>query len=386
MADGNAAHGVLGLKARAAQRAFEARGMSAGKALRRALSRSADMLWDLALVTQSVEIETQDQDGVVDALGAGDLLVILDGPDGAIGLACMHREVLTGLIEVQTIQQVTQIPVDDRPLTATDAAMAAPFLDDVLQRFANTLEDNPLRACLVGYRFGAMIEDKRAVAHLLNAPGYHCFRAEVDLALGRRAGTLGLFLPIADEPGAEDALQEEGRHALAMQRLPVTLQAVLARLAMPLTEAEALRQGDLLPLSPDIVDGVELRSGQSAVVARGRLGQMNGMRALRLNWPTAPEAAQPAAQGGMAGVHGDEAFDMQDPVEDLPMADAGDAGAPAQLPDLPALESIPDADFGNTAPGLPDLPEAEASGAENDDDDPFGLGEFGAMDFDSLPP
>ena len=56
MADGSGQGGVLGLKAQAAQKAFEARGMSPAKALRRALSRTADTLWDLALVCQSVHL------------------------------------------------------------------------------------------------------------------------------------------------------------------------------------------------------------------------------------------------------------------------------------------------------------------------------------------
>jgi flagellar motor switch protein FliM len=396
MADGRAAQGVLGLKARAAQRAFEARGMSAAKALRRALSRSADVLWDLALVTQSVEIDTLDQDGVVDALGVGDLLVVLDGPDGTVGLASMHREVLTALVEVQTIQQVTQIPVDDRPLTATDAAMAAPFLDDVLQRFAATLEDNPMRPGLEGWRFGAMLEDKRAAPHLLNAPAYHAFRAEVDLALGRRNGSVGLFLPVRDKGGHKgmDA-PKTGKHEHMMQRLPITLNATLARIAMPLVEVEALRPGDLLPLVPDVIDRIEFRAGQSAVVARGRLGQMNGMRAVRLNWPPAPGGAPVAAGPGAAGLAA--MAEGAQAVEKAPSLDAGEmtfdmamAMTPAPMIQMAEDDEATEQGQGQFAadPGAFDFaPEAlddtpDGQGAEAED-----IGEFGSfetMDFDNL--
>ena len=101
--------------------------MSPSKALRRALSRTADVLWDLALVTHGVEQAHLDQDGVVAALGGDALLILLDGPDGVPGVARIERPVMTGLIEVQTILQVTQMPVEERPLTQTDAAMMAPF-------------------------------------------------------------------------------------------------------------------------------------------------------------------------------------------------------------------------------------------------------------------
>ena len=77
---------VLGRKASAARRAFEARAMSPAKALRRALSRSADVLWDLALVTHGVGQEIADQDQVVEMLPPRGLLLLLDGPGGALGL------------------------------------------------------------------------------------------------------------------------------------------------------------------------------------------------------------------------------------------------------------------------------------------------------------
>lgn len=358
MADG-ATQGVLGLKARVAQRAFEARGMSAGKALRRALSRSADVLWDLALVAQSVDIDVLDQDGVVDALTAGDLLVVLDGPDSVLGLATIDREVLTALVEVQTIQQVTQVPVDDRPLTATDAAMAAPFMDDVLKRFAANLEDNPLRAGLEGFRFGAMIEDKRAAANLLNAPAYQGFRTSVDLALGRRKGRIGFFLPQQTAASSQPAQSEPGRYEQAMKFLPVAIEATLARIALPLGTVESLKPGDLLPLSPSVIDNVELRAGRSPVVAKGRIGQMNGMRAVRLNWPQIPANK-----------------DLTKTEESETATAAPPPGVALARITSPSVQDLPDTIAVEDT--LPDLPEIPAPDTEEE------FGDFETMDFDAL--
>ena len=109
--------------------------MSPAKALRRALARTADVLWDLPLVTQGVSQEILDQDGCLDLLVPGTLLILLDGPGGGIGLVSVDRQLMTGLIEVQTISQVTRVPIEDRPLTPTDAAMMAPLIDGGLARF-----------------------------------------------------------------------------------------------------------------------------------------------------------------------------------------------------------------------------------------------------------
>lgn len=341
--------------------------MSLAKALRRALSRTADVLWDLALVTQSVSVEMLDQDGVVEALTPGDLLILLDGPDGALGLALIDRQVMTGLIEVQTIQQVTQMPLDaERLLTPTDAAMMAPLLDGALDRLAGNLEDHPLHGQLQGYRFGAMVEDARTVSLLLDDAAYRTFNAEIDLALGRRRGLLKLILPErkprrgADAPPADDA---PGPHEELLSRVPAKLNAVLTRVKLPLAKARDLKPGDLLPLPPDALERVEVTAGPGHLVARGRLGKMNGLRAVRLTWPvigegagtTAPGVAPPSAGAG---------------------AEALGAGGPPALPDLPAANAEPTADMETDFSGpeeLPDLPDMDfAAEAAN-----FDIGSFG---------
>ncbi len=354
MADG-ARQDVLGQKAQAAQRAFEARGMSPSKALRRALSRTADVLWDLALVTQGVSVEMHDQDGVIDGLGQQDLLILLDGPDGALGLASIEREVMTAVIEVQTIMQVTQMPVEeDRVLTPTDAAMMAPLLDGTLERLVQNLDHHPLSPQLEGFKFGAMIEDARAASLLLDASSYRTFRAEVDLALGRRKGALSIILPERTSEQLENAEGADpdapGPHEDQMGKIPARLDAVLSRITMTLSEAEALKSGDLLHLPADVLDRVELVAGRNQVVAKGRLGQLNNQRAVRLTWPEAPAASvPPEIAPGIAGdVMDGLATEAEPEAPTLPDIDIGG--------DFPALEQENN-DFGGELPdiGLGDM-------------------------------
>jgi flagellar motor switch/type III secretory pathway protein FliN len=351
MADGGQ-DDVLGQKALAAQRAFEARGMSPTKALRRAASRTADYLWDLALVTQNVQIETLDQDGVIESLDKKDLLLLLDGPDGAIGLAAVDRSVLTGIVEVQTIQQVTQLPVDEeRELTPTDAAMMSPLLDGTLSRLEDALDGSPTQALVAGFRFGAMIEDPRAASLLLDAASYRAFRADMDLALGRRKGRLSLILP---EPrvkrGGDTDADKPGPHAELLGRVPARLDAVLTRITLPLSRARVLKVGDTLTLSRDALDRVEVYAGPGHLVAKGRLGQLNGNRAVRLTWPvigpagmavgeaaSGPEFSMESGSSKASGFGNDFGGSDLPALPDIDFNAAEDDGEEV-LPDLPPLD------------------------------------------------
>jgi flagellar motor switch/type III secretory pathway protein FliN len=394
MADG-AQQDVLGQKAQAAQRAYEARGMSPAKALRRALSRTADAQWGLALVTQDVQIDSLDQDGVIAGLSGQELLVLIDGPDGAVGLVAIDRDVMTGLIEVQTIQQVTQIPIEpERVLTPTDAAMMAPLVDGALTRMAAMLLDHPLHYQLDGYRFGAMIEDARGVGLILDASGYTCFRAEVDLALGRRRGGLFFCLPERarpkPKPKSEGGSSAPGPHADLMSRVPARLEAVLGHISLPLARAQQLKPGDLIPLAPDALEQVNLVAGRGRDVVTGRLGQLNGMRAVRISLPVseadllgdssappsqdAPETAPLVAEPVAAPAIADPVLAMPDDTLPEPMTAAPDAETNDF--DFGAEAADFDLDFGANPDEAADLPDLDggfaAAPVEFDFEEPEG--------------
>ncbi|MCC1491777.1 FliM/FliN family flagellar motor switch protein [Cognatishimia sp. F0-27] len=368
MAGGGSGQDILGQKARAAQRALEARGMSPAKALRRALSRSADLLWGLAVVSQGVQIEMLDQDGVIETIEPGMLLVLLDGPDGALGLAAMDREVLTAIIEVQTIQQVTTIAAEDRPLTATDAAMVAPLMDATLARFADNLADHPLKPQLEGFRFGAMIEDSRTASLLLDAAGYRSFEIRLDIALGRRKGIVRLILPerTATDHANRDTSDAatQGKYNETFSSVPVRLDTVMTKVTMSLAQAQKLRVGDLINLPGDVTETLTLVAGKGQVVARGKLGQLNGMRAIRLDGPHGRAAGAGAARhAGSASQAGPmDAMAVSGHTAEPPITDAetSEPQTETSLPDLPALNAQADED------ALPDLPPL----------DPDGMGDF----------
>lgn len=373
-------HHALSQKALAARRVREARTMSPEKAMRRALSRTADVLWDLVLVTKDVVCDTCDQTGVESSFREDELLVLLDGPDGAIGFVSIAREVMTSVIEVQTIGQVTKMAVPDRVLTHTDAAMVAPLIEGSLERLVQNLEDNPTSETVSGFRFGAMIEDPRAAALLLEAPSYMTFHAEVDLALGRRRGSILFTFPVvehkATQHGSTSVDGQKGPFEEALMLVDTDLDTVLGSITLPLSKLRTLSVGDQLGLNLNCHTRVALRSQEGRVIAGGVLGQSNGKRAVRLTWPTVnAETLDPApvvADGSdfaMTDGLDDMQSDLQGDAIDLTAVDTDLGGDLPSLPELPSLE-FDGGDFGGGDVGL------DLGGGDADDTPDFDMGDF----------
>lgn len=287
-----ASNAGLRRKARIARDEQEARAMSPARALRMAAEKTANEAFSLALAVQSVSRSLTDHAGLLALIPDGLLLLLLDGPDGSVGVMTLDAAILSALIEMQTVGQVLPKPPRDRPLTRTDAALAAPLVDGVLQRMTRDLADHPDHYWTCGYRFGAMIEDRRSLGLTLGAPDYHVFRLELDIAGGLRQGEVMLVLPRRDDPAQtqRDADQDGASRQLQarVMEAPVRLDAVLCRVSLPLSGIGKLAVGDLLPLPGEALREIAVEGVGRRRVATGRLGKVDGLRAIRLNIPGAP--------------------------------------------------------------------------------------------------
>ncbi len=365
---------VLRRKAQVGRRAYEAHGMSPEKALNRALTRAAEVQWNLALLARNVRQMRVDQTACEAALDPEALIVLLDGPDGQPGFAAIAPALVAGLTEVQTFGTISQGEAEARAFTATDAAMTAPLLDLGLENFARLLVSHPLHRQIAEFRFGAWVEAARVAGTLMEAAFYQVFQLEVDLGGGLRTGALTLAFPERPEPVAEpdaDDAAPEPRHGRLMQTLPVQLDAVLCRLTLPLATVEDLRTGSLVPLPRDALTRTELCAAGGHPVARGTLGQMNGQRALRV----AGADATAMDMGAVADPRNTTATDAAPPdfhamlkAVDEPAAQPTDP-APSDLvppimdlPDIPELDDLPglSGPEGEGAIELPDLPDFPA--------------------------
>lgn len=346
---------VIARKAEAARRALEARAMSPSRALRRALSWAADDLWGMALICQGVQSETLDQEDAATALNPAEVLIVLDGPDGAVGLAAIEPGVLAGLVERQTLGSVLQSAIPDRVFTPTDAAMAAPLVDCAMDRFALNLSGHPLADQLSGFRFGAMVEDARAAGLVLDAAAYRGFRVSIDLEHGNKRGDLQLLLPVREGLDAQDTRQDvtPGPHEQTLLLVPAQINAIVATLRLPLAQASALQPGDLLPLPVQSIARTRIMVGQSEMLTRGTLGQINGFRAVRLDLPARTRVDFSDGDYDAQGL--DDATMNTLPAPQLPMEPPVPDPPAEPLAEMPAI--APEPAVNDEMPALPDLPD-----------------------------
>lgn len=268
--------------------------MSSAKALRLSLARAADTLFDLALTVATVEQQRVTLGQIDEALKEDGLILLLDGSGGTRGAVCLDQQMMAALIEVQTTGRVRKGTAQPRRATRTDAAMMAPLVDALMDGI-----DTEMGAEVDGYQprgfcFGDRVDDLRSLALTLHAPDYDHFRVTVDLGPGAKTGWLDLLLPARADPPKQPA--ESDRTARDSDQMsdvvlgaPVVLDAVLARISVPLREACALEPGQILQLDRETLTATRLVTADGHLVAEARLGQVNGWRALRLvSAPGAP--------------------------------------------------------------------------------------------------
>lgn len=280
---------ILKRKLAAAQRSAQGGAMTALRALRLSVARAGDDLHDLPLGVVGGRQSRLLPDDLEGILSDDDLLIVLDCPGGMTGAVSLQLSMVASVIQQQTMGQVAERAPDPRAFTETDAAMCAPLIEGMLSRARDLVEGEGGGNCFQGLRFGARGEDVRSLLLALRARRYRVFWLTLDIALGRHQSELVLVLPDTDEDHADpsdterDAAQRAGQSP--MLDVPTEVRAVLARFRLPVSTLNGLRLGDTLPVPRDRLDETTLISVTGRVVARGRLGQMNGHRALRLMAP-----------------------------------------------------------------------------------------------------
>ncbi len=308
--------------------------MSPVRALRLGLARAAAQLLELPLQVTELKLSELGIDDLADTLPGDMLLALLDGPEGARGAVALDRALVASLIEVQTIGAVTTLAVTERKLTPTDAAMVAPWLDSALDRVDAALGKEAATdegGWLTGFRFGAMAADPRALSLALEASGFHQLRLTVDVALGRRTGSMILLLPAAKPHEKPDPEARKGPQE-AFLAVPAELSVIAARLSLPLSEAGALKPGDVVPLGGLLMEKAELRTLDGQLAGRAHLGRLGDHWAVRFRSADAGAVAPPV--GAPVPLAEPTKPEIAGPVPNLPAV----TELPEALPELPPLD------------------------------------------------
>lgn len=339
-------------------------GMTPAKAFRLAISKAAQVELGLPIQVLSIKETQFGQAELLEEFDPESLLLMLEGPQGGLGVAVLDMQVVAALIEVQTLGQVIASEAVKRAPTRTDSAMCEALLDQILKRFEAYLADSSAADWATGFRFEKQISNVRVLGLTLADVPYRMFQIDLNLADMAKQGVLQVIFPAdgvrqaqdVSDPGADwtQTLEESVGDSQA------AVSAVLHRLQMSLAEVQALKIDDLINVPKSAVSEIVIEGADGVVVGSARLGKQNGNRALRMTDGTAepqPQSLgeQPSelpALGGVAAV------------------DLG-GGVPAIEPQMPELEmntqavdpisDLPD------LPSLPDLPMMPMGDAPMDD-------------------
>lgn len=357
-------------------------------AVRVAFGRMARSRRGLDATATSVKMSAASLAEVVDIAEPGMFLSLLDGAEDQIGLVLMCHNLMAGLVEAVTTARVSDAVPALRKPTRTDAALLAPLIDLLFQQIAQRLDGAPQRDQFDGYVYSSFLDDPRPLGVLLEDVPYQIVRLAVQFAQGPREGSLYLILPDAafgHEPtGASqnDAQKEDWgtRLAATVTASEVQLDAVLCRMQMKLSAVSTLTRGDVLCLPESALEALSLETLNGHVVAKARLGQARGQRAVRLTTQpgevlddhdvpfTLPVSAARVLPGEISFAGDDApAYGTADSAPDfaLPDGDGLDAPYDAALdamstPDMAAPEMNLDGMF------TPDDPMAGLQDAESD--------------------
>ena len=142
--------------------------------LRVEVPRAADQLLAMQADVQAVTMSTLDQSGVVAALAEQDLICLMTRSASDAGLVVVDIGLLTALIEIQTLGQVTSVPPNLRTPTRTDAVVASDMLDKWMTDVCRAAEDAGLSGDVpfFGYAREHGVLGLRAVALTLDPGAY----------------------------------------------------------------------------------------------------------------------------------------------------------------------------------------------------------------------
>ena len=342
--------------------------LTAAKAVRACVVQAADDVAGLAAAAGTVEESRTTLAPFIETVPDPALLALVEGPGGRYGMIVLDVQVVAALIEMQTTGRVVPRPAEPRAPTRTDAIMCADFIDRLLELVDQRVAEAELELApaISGFRYGIALAEKRAIVMSLEDIPYREFRFEVDLGRGAKSGATQILLPF-DPPGAARAGGAEVEaFAKAMRAQVLDSQAVLSaslfRRRMSLAEVAALEVGSLLHLPRAALTEITVEALDGTAVANGRLGQVNGHRAVRLTLPGATGASGatgaagaigPAASPASAPVPHPQTLEMSLPPGGLPAA--GPALSDPPPPTIDGLGARGAANPGEVETGLGDL-------------------------------
>ena len=296
---------VLRRLAHAPRAAVSTAVVTPSKALRLAMIRAAQARVGMAVNVLGITEELVPLDDVLHLIEDEHLLLALDQDGAMCGLAGIDLQIRAAVIELQTTGVLRSSPADPRPVTATDAAMIAPLIAGFLAEADETTTGTALAGWTHGYAAGGRVLTTRAAGMVLRDTTFRLVRLTLDLGVADRVGMVLIALPVSRDhvvPVAPDAASDwAAAMAAAVGLAPAELHAVLHRMRLSLRQVDGFHVGQVIALPGVTVGSVRLEATDGRLLARARLGQMAGLRAVRVQVPAAAEMTE-TRPGALAGL------------------------------------------------------------------------------------
>ncbi len=243
--------------------------------------QAAEQELGLQLTPKADEIVRQDLTRFLDSAENEGLILVLDGSDGQRGALILNTELVGAVIETMTIGRLSGATPIERQMTRTDAAIVAPLVDAVLSRLEGASQPED---AWNGFRFGATAPDLHSLGNVLDDVNYSVISLEFQVADIPYPLRFQLAFPWRQEASCVAEPRAENWSANFQSRLrqtQVSVPAVLCNVQVPFETVQTFEPGFILTVPRNALGNSALSIGNE-VIARGKLGQFNGQRALKL--------------------------------------------------------------------------------------------------------
>ena len=267
--------------------------LSPARVFRTGVARAADVDAGLALTVLDVRDEKLSLTDLLPQIEDTSLIYSLARGGDTVGFAAIDMETRAVLVEQQMTGHLREAAAAERVFSASDVELCRPMIDGALREIRCLAEVPPLAGWTTGVSTGLRLPDRRAVGLVLDEAVYRFVHATIDFGVGDRKGTLILCLPYHRDRATVE--RRANRHGAEFERqlkdavleAPAVLHAVLHRLSLPLDQVEGFQPGDVVSLPGVTVNSVRFEGPDGKPVAAARLGQVTGLRAVRLELPVA---------------------------------------------------------------------------------------------------
>lgn len=283
------------------------------RALRLATARASRKVMNLRLDVIGGSHAVHPAETLGDGIEDVGLLLQLQRDGAVSGAAILSPSLVNAVVQQQTYGALFSSEDGDRTYTDTDAALCAPICEEILSKAAELADREPDRHALGGHVYGTRVRELQSLLVALEGDRFRVFDLTVEIEAGMAQGRLTIVAPVWEPPAMPVDQPVSGRGLTlgdAAMHAPVRLNAVMCRIPLMSRDLMALSKGDCLPLPAYRLDRTELLTMSGKPVAAGRLGRVDGLRAVRVNETTAPDSefasAPDVASPGLSTPHAAE--------------------------------------------------------------------------------